>query len=402
MCRALPLPRFVGGAVGYLSYEAVRAFEPRVGLAAGSGLGSPDARYMLVDSLLVFDHVERTIKVVSHLHLDDAPGSLRRPTGPRQRGSIELVVQLRTRHAGTSDRRRAGRRPVSRIDRRVNTDRPGLPIAWSSTAKEYIAAGDIFQVVLSQRVDIRHRPTRSRSTGRCGRSTHRPYMFYLDFGDHSDRRRIAGAAGAGRGRRGRPTTRSPAPGRAVRTPRRTTALAEELLADEKERAEHIMLVDLGRNDVGRVAKPGTVRVPRLMEIERYSHVMHIVSNVDRRAARRIQRRSTRCGPASRPAPSRRAEDPGDGDHRRAGDRPPRRLRRRGRLSRVSTATWTPASRSGRWSARTASPRCRRAAASSPTARRTVEYAECFHKMRALVRAIELAESIERQRRRDAA
>ena len=146
-------------------------------------------------------------------------------------------------------------------------------------AREYIAAGDIFQVVLSQRVDI-PTPAHPFTIYRALRTVNpSPYMFYLDFGDHQ----IVGASPELLVRvEDGVVTNHPIAGTRPRgaDPDEDARLAEELLADEKERAEHIMLVDLGRNDVGRVSKPGSVHVPRLMEIERFSHVMHIVSNVE--------------------------------------------------------------------------------------------------------------------------
>jgi anthranilate synthase component 1 len=151
--------------------------------------------------------------------------------------------------------------------------------AMVERAKEYIAAGDIFQVVLSQRVDV-PTPAHPFTIYRALRTINpSPYMFYLDFVDHQ----IVGASPELLVRlEGRTVTNHPIAGTRPRgrTEEADEALAEELLADEKERAEHIMLVDLGRNDIGRVSTPGTVRVPRLMTIERYSHVMHIVSNVE--------------------------------------------------------------------------------------------------------------------------
>ncbi len=272
----LPLPRFVGGAVGYLSYEAVRAFEPRVGEAQGAGLGLPDARFMIVDSLLVFDHVERTIKAVSHLHLDEG---------------VELETAYREAVARIDDLVRKLRAPlpamplggapvdVPAIDRSRPNTTPERYRSMIERAKEYIAAGDIFQVVLSQRVDL-PTPAHPFTIYRALRTVNpSPYMFYLDFLDHQ----IVGASPELLVRLEDGTvTNHPIAGTRPRgfCLETDNALAEELLADEKERAEHIMLVDLGRNDVGRVSKPGTVRVPTLMAVERYSHVMHIVSNVE--------------------------------------------------------------------------------------------------------------------------
>jgi anthranilate synthase component 1 len=270
------LPRFVGGAVGYLSYEAVRAFEPRVGEASGAGLGLPDAAFMLVDSILVFDHLARTIKAVAHVNLDadqgleaayDAAaarvdaliGLLRSPMPPLPRGRKALP--------GTAEARC-----------RPNTE-PERFHDMVERAKEYITAGDIFQVVLSQRVDVStsaHPFTIYRALRTVNPS---PYMFYLDFNDHQ----IVGASPEMLVRlEERTLSYHPIAGTRQRgaTDDEDLALERDLLADEKERAEHVMLVDLGRNDIGRVSVPGKVRVRQFMGIERYSHVMHIVSDIE--------------------------------------------------------------------------------------------------------------------------
>lgn len=272
----LPLPRFLGGAVGYVSYEAVRAFEPRVGTAPGQGLGLPDARFMVVDSLIVFDNMERTIKAVSHLHLD-GESSLEEAYAAAARRVDDLLNRLRAPLPSAP----MGGPPVSSsaTDRcRPNTT-PERYRQIVERAKEYIAAGDIFQVVLSQRVDV-PTPAHPFTIYRALRAINpSPYMFYLDFQDHQ----IVGASPELLVRlEDGVVTNHPIAGTRPRgrTPEEDAALAEELAADEKERAEHVMLVDLGRNDVGRVAKPGTVRVPRFMGIDRYSHVMHLVSSVE--------------------------------------------------------------------------------------------------------------------------
>jgi anthranilate synthase component I len=272
----LPLPRFLGGAVGYLSYEAVRAFEPRVGEAPGAGRGLPDGRFMIVDSLLVFDNLERTIKAVSHVHLDGGL-TLERAYEEAAARVEELLARLRAPlpampRGGAPD-------PTPAADRcRPNTS-PERYRAFVERAKEYIAAGDIFQVVLSQRVDL-PTPAHPFTIYRALRTVNpSPYMFYLDFGDHQ----IVGASPELLVRlEDGVVTNHPIAGTRPRgqTPEADAALAEELAADEKERAEHVMLVDLGRNDVGRVSKPGSVRVPRFMGIDRYSHVMHLVTNVE--------------------------------------------------------------------------------------------------------------------------
>jgi anthranilate synthase component 1 len=270
------LPRFTGGAVGYLSYEAVRVFEPRVPAAPGAGLGLPLGKWMLVDGLLVFDHLARTIKVVSHVRLT-GEGTLEE----RYAAAAAKIAGMVTRLRSTTPALPHGSDPLPGTPEgrsKPNTTRERY-IEIVQRAQEYIRAGDIFQVVLSQRIDVptsAHPFTIYRALRTINPS---PYMFYLDFVDHQvvgaspellvqlDDRKVTNHPIAGTRPRGA-------------TPEEDVALEHDLLADEKERAEHIMLVDLGRNDVGRVSAPGTVKVPRLMQIERYSHVMHIVSNVE--------------------------------------------------------------------------------------------------------------------------
>lgn len=272
----LPLPRFLGGAVGYLSYEAVRAFEPRVGVAPGPGLGLPDGRFMIVDSLLVFDNLERTIKAVSHVHLDTG-FSLDDAYQQAAQRVETLLDRLRgplppLPHGGPPD-------PVPAADRSKSNTSPERYRDFVEESKEYIRAGDIFQVVLSQRVDL-PTPAHPFTIYRALRTVNpSPYMFYLDFGDHQ----IVGASPELLVRlEDGVVTNHPIAGTRPRgqTPEEDQALAVELSNDEKERAEHVMLLDLGRNDVGRVSKPGSVRVARFMEVDRYSHVMHLVSSVE--------------------------------------------------------------------------------------------------------------------------
>ncbi|MCX7623396.1 MAG: anthranilate synthase component I [Thermomicrobium sp.] len=269
------MPRFLGGAVGYLGYETIRYFEPRVPAAPRDTLGLPDAIFLLVDSMLVFDHLERTIAVVSHVHLEEGV-----PIERAYREATERIERLvdRLRQPAVVP---IGSGPVdpASVEQRLRPHLdPDTYVAMVERAKEYIAAGDIIQVVLSQRQDVEtgaHPFTIYRALRRINPS---PYMYYLRFGDDAligaspemlvrvDERVLSTHPIAGTRRRGR-------------TPEEDAALAEELAADEKERAEHIMLVDLARNDIGRVAAPGTVRVPRLMAVERFSHVMHLVSEV---------------------------------------------------------------------------------------------------------------------------
>jgi anthranilate synthase component 1 len=266
------LPRFGGGAVGYLAYELVRKFEPRVPLAANDPFGLPLANLMLVDSLLVFDHLRRTIKVVTYVPLD---GDL---AAEYQRGCERIESLLDRLRRGTHDvglEAAPGRTQPARVSSNLTQEEFEAGVR---AAKEYIAAGECIQIVFSQRFSV---PTAASPVNlyRALRSINpSPYMYFLNFGDyqivgaspellvlveddHVSTRPIAGTMPRGA------------------TPAEDDAYAERLITDEKERAEHVMLVDLGRNDVGRVAQPGTVHVPRLMELERYSHVMHIVSHV---------------------------------------------------------------------------------------------------------------------------
>ncbi len=270
------LPRFTGGAVGYLSYDAISRFEPRVGLAGGPGLGYPEAQFHIAESLVVFDHIERVMKVVSHVRVD-GPESIDEAYARAVDNIDGLTAKLRgeTRTYPMATDPNA----TAVVDRfRPNTS-PERYRDIIERAQQYILDGDIFQVVLSQRVDIEtnaHPFTLYRALRMVNPS---PYMFYLDFGD----RQVVGASpellvrlddGI--------VTNHPIAGTRPRgaTVREDEQHAIDLMADAKERAEHIMLVDLGRNDVGRVAKPGSVHVPKLMEVESFSHVMHIVSHVE--------------------------------------------------------------------------------------------------------------------------
>ncbi len=266
------LPRFCGGAVGYLAYEVVRRFEelpsPEV-----DPLGLPESFFMLVDTLLVFDHATRKIKIISHARLDgDRDESYRTAVGKiddlAKRLEQPLEQQQPTAVSGTP----AGNAAVS-----SNFTREEFEAAVEK-AKGYITAGEAIQVVLSQHLS---RPTTAHPFNiyRALRTINpSPYMFFFDLKDFH----IIGASPEilVRAVDGTATTR-PLAGTRPRgqTPDEDARLETELRNDEKERAEHIMLVDLGRNDIGRVSLPGTVAVSELMEVERYSHVMHLVTNV---------------------------------------------------------------------------------------------------------------------------
>ncbi|PYJ99118.1 MAG: anthranilate synthase component I [Verrucomicrobia bacterium] len=266
------LPRFAGGAVGFFGYEAIHFFEPKVPVAHRDDLNLPEALFMITNSLLIFDHRLRSLKVVVNAFLDD--GSLE-DVYAQAAESIDTIMHQLTKAADL--------RLISNVDSQMDPARSNFrPEEFGRAveqAKEYIRAGDIFQVVLSQRFE-------SNFDGdpldfyRCLRFINpSPYMFCLKFGDDFS---LVGSSPEMHVRlTGETIEIRPIAGTRARgaTAAEDEHNASELLADPKECAEHIMLVDLARNDVGRVADFGTVRVTEMMEIERYSHVMHIVSNV---------------------------------------------------------------------------------------------------------------------------
>jgi anthranilate synthase component 1 len=264
------LPRFSGGAVGYLSYEAVRRFE-EIPAPDADPLDLPEAMFMFYDTLVVFDHVTHKIKVVSHVR----PGGDTTAAYAEATGRIEEIIARLRRPLQPRPEATGGKRTTPKMT--SNFSQPEFEAAVIKI-KDYISAGDAIQVVLSQRMA---RPTDAAPFDiyRALRSVNpSPYMFYLDFEDFQ----IIGASPEMlvRVEEGAVMTR-PLAGTRPRgqTPEEDAALEKELHTDEKECAEHIMLVDLGRNDIGRVATAGSVKVSELMDIERYSHVMHLVTHV---------------------------------------------------------------------------------------------------------------------------
>lgn len=263
-------PRFFGGAIGYIGYDMVRSIE-KLPDTSPADLGLYDMFFIFTDTLLVFDNIEHKIKVISNALIED--GADLEKTYSEATEKIEsLVKALRTREIPqTQDA------PGSAPEIRSNFRREDFYSAVEK-AKDYITEGDIFQVVLSQRFEtaLEVEPFDIYRALRVVNPS--PYMFFLRLGgvtlvgsspeilvrvEDSD---INVKPIAGTRKRGRDAEED-------------ISLEKELLADPKERAEHIMLVDLGRNDVGRVAEAGTVRVDEFMTVERYSHVMHIVTNV---------------------------------------------------------------------------------------------------------------------------
>ena len=267
------LPRFYGGMVGFLAYDVVRQFE-RLPATTKDDLDLPDALFLLPDILLIFDTVSHRIKVVSNAFVPDATPRRLREVYDDAVGKIDSVIEMLRRPLDVRDKADGGgeKSPLCSTMSHAEFTRA------VQRAQEYVRAGDVVQAVISQRLSTKttadpfdiYRALRTINPS--------PYMYYLRLGDFQvvgsspellvrleegriDLRPIAGT---------RPRGRNDA---------EDLRLEQELLADPKEQAEHIMLVDLGRNDVGRVAQVGSVAVSELMTVERYSHVMHIVSNV---------------------------------------------------------------------------------------------------------------------------
>ncbi len=269
------LPRFFGGAVGFLAYDIVRCFE-KIPETAHDDLGTPDLFLMFTDTVLCFDNVRQTLKIIANVPVEEFANT--RIAYQSARVKIDEIIERLKKPAISPSLEGGGSNAIAN-DTTIasNQTREGY-MATVVAAKEYIAAGDVIQVVPSQRFEApltAHPFNIYRSLRTINPS---PYMFYLRLGDHT----LVGASPEVMVRvEGREITLRPIAG----TRRRGVSEAEdreleaELLADPKERAEHVMLVDLGRNDVGRVAEIGSVKVTELMVVERYSHVMHIVSNV---------------------------------------------------------------------------------------------------------------------------
>jgi len=266
------LPRFAGGAVGFLGYDAIHFFEPKVPLAQANEFHLPEALFMIPSSILIFDHRLRSLRIVVNAFLED--GQLERVYVR----AVESITEMMKKLARSADLPLVSATDCEPEIPRSNF-RPEEFKRAVSRAKEYIRAGDVFQVVLSQRFESPFNGT-PLDFYRCLRFINpSPYMFCLKFGaDFS----LVGSSPEMHVRLTGDTVEiRPIAGTRVRglIPAQDEANAAELLADPKERAEHIMLVDLARNDVGRVAEFGSVHVTEFMQIERYSHVMHIVSNV---------------------------------------------------------------------------------------------------------------------------
>ena len=296
--RLKGLPPFTAGAVGFFAYDAVRQIE-RLPERAADELGVPDACLLFFDEVLAFDHVRKEIWLVV--------------TADVTRGTPAEAYESAVKRLGKLEKRLA--RPLPKLPAQKARSGVKLKVKHRTTkkkylaavarTKEYIAAGDIFQAVLSQRFDVEPGADSFQVYRSLRTVNPSPYMYFLRFAPEGA---LGGRPGASRGSSKRSAIASstielagsspellvrvhqgrveyrPIAGTRPRgaTDREDQALAEEMLGDEKERAEHVMLVDLGRNDVGRVSQFGSVKVDRLMFVERYSHVMHIVSTIEGR------------------------------------------------------------------------------------------------------------------------
>ena len=275
-CRPVTVagvPPFFGGALGYVSYNAVEQFHD-IANDKKDPLGMPEIFFLFVQTLVAFDNLKHTIKVIDNVRVDGKT-DLRRSYDAAVKRIHKVISSLQKKPRGIEPRDLA----QNRGERKFRSNLSANAFAGAvEKAKEYIRAGDVIQVVLSQRLETETRTDPFEIYRALRFINPSPYMFYLELedlrvigsspetmvrltGDTIELRPIAGTR-----RRGA-------------TPEEERELEADLLADPKERAEHIMLVDLGRNDVGRVAAIGSVEVNELMAIERYSHVIHIVSNV---------------------------------------------------------------------------------------------------------------------------
>lgn len=269
------LPRFVGGAVGYMAYDIVRYFE-QLPATASDDLRVPTTAFMLPDTLVIFDHAKHQLIVLANAHRKDDGSDVAYDRAIQSIDGIVAALGKPLPHPSYSPPSRGSyEAPQSNVEQSVYEDRV-------RQAKAYIRNGDAFQIVLAQRFSRQTQATPLEIYRALRATNPSPYMFLLEF---SEALTLVGASPemlvrledgiaynrplAGTRRRGA-------------TEKEDLALEEELLNDPKERAEHVMLVDLGRNDLGRVCDYGTVKVKKMMYIERYSHVMHIVSQVEGR------------------------------------------------------------------------------------------------------------------------
>jgi anthranilate synthase component 1 len=262
-------PPFTGGLVGFIGYDAVKRLEPRVPLRTPDELGFPEAVFLDVDTVVAFDNVRRELHLIAQVRPEDG-------------GPVKATLHAQ-RRLNELERRLA--QPLVARTRRTHDEPSFTPRTTAreflksvARAREYVAAGDVQQVVLAQRFDAQTTLTGFELYRALRRVNPSPFMFFLRDGA----RELIGASPERLVEvRGRRVSVRPIAGTRKRgqSPEADAQLEAELLADPKEAAEHVMLVDLGRNDVGRVASLGSVKVEALRVVERYSHVLHLVSQV---------------------------------------------------------------------------------------------------------------------------
>ena len=268
------LPRFFGGAVGYLSYDTVRSFE-KLPECSRDELGLPESVFVFTDTMIIFDHVQHKIKIVANTFVDG-------PAECAYEQAISKIESIVARLARPLQPESVGANGATILpqDREVESNFTQEEFEDKVRAcKEYITAGDAFQIVLSQRLQCKTSAQPFAIYRALRMLNPSPYLFYLDLGDFqligsSPEMLVKVEDGL--------AETCPIAGTRPRgaNEEEDEALTAELLSDPKELAEHAMLVDLARNDLGKVCQHGTVRVPMSMSVEKYSHVMHIVSTVE--------------------------------------------------------------------------------------------------------------------------
>lgn len=268
------LPRFNGGAVGFFGYDTARYFE-RLPDVPEDDVGIPELHFMFTDEIIAFDHFKQKLHIIVNMHVEGSAERCYNTAVSRIREIYAEIQSSRQMLSETAILQRSSTGKTLEITSNISREQFYENV---NKAKEYIRNGDIFQVVLSQRLCVKtdcnpfnaYRALRTINPG--------PYMYYLKFDGYT----LAGSSPEMLVRvEDRKAETCPIAGTRRRgaTQEQDEALEKELMADGKERSEHIMLVDLGRNDIGKVSKFGTVQLSNLMHIERFSHVMHIVSNV---------------------------------------------------------------------------------------------------------------------------
>ncbi len=326
------LPPFTAGAVGYFSYDVVRQLE-KIGDHAKDDLSLPDCELMFFDRLLAFDHLRHQIHIVAA-----ADVSKESPRRAYDRAVRDIAALERKLAAGLRPAmwRKSSKTKPGKLNIHAGTTRAKF-LRSVERCKEYIAAGDIFQVVLSQRLDFIPGVEPFELYRALRQVNPSPYLYFLRMGETQ----ILGSSPemlvrvTGRKLEYRPIAGTHPRGRDEAEDLR---LEQQMRNDEKERAEHVMLVDLGRNDLGRVSEYGSVKVKDLMYVERYSHVMHLVSALEGTLRKDLGRaRRFRCL-LSRGHAERSAQGPRHADHRRTGTGAPRHLWRFGAIRRFC---WEP-------------------------------------------------------------